>query len=151
MPGFVTDEQVFIGVEASTREEGLRFIANKGVELGFATDADAVYEAFMAREAEAETGLMEGYAVPHAKTEAIGEAGLVVVKFAEKLEWPSFDKQPVDIALALFVPAGEAGTTHLKLLSKSAVMLMDEQFRATVRSSDDAAEIAAVIDAGLDK
>ena len=147
---FVNAEQVTIHYDASSREDALRYLANRGAELGFATDADAVYQAFLAREAEAETGLVAGFAVPHAKSDTITTPGIVVLKLNDAVEWPSFDNVPVDIALALYVPAGEAGTTHLKLLSKSAVMLMDEEFRNKVRASDDPAEIAALINAGLE-
>lgn len=89
-------------------------------------------------------------AVPHAKSDSIRTPGVVVLKLTQAVEWPSFDDVPVDVALALYVPAGEAGTTHLKLLSKSAVMLMDEGFRNKVRASDDPAEIAELINGGLE-
>ncbi len=146
---FITSEQVIIGYEAASREEALHYLAEQGVKLGFADDVEAVYQGFMDREAIAETGLQDGFAVPHAKTDAIKTPGVAVLKLAHKVEWPSFDKQPVDIALALFVPAGEAGTTHLRLLSQAAVMLMKADFRDKVRASEDPEEIAALIDAGL--
>lgn len=150
MAGFVSKEHVILGCEAASREEALRVLADAGARFGFADDADAVYEAFLAREEIAETGLTNGFAVPHAKSAAITEAGIVVLKLTHKLEWPSFDGQPVDIALALYVPDGEAGTTHLRLLSKAAVMLMDADFRGKVRASENPAEIAALINAGLE-
>ena len=46
--------------------------------------------------------------------------------------------------------AGEAGTTHLRLLSKAAVMLMDAGFRDKVRASTDPVEIAELINSGLE-
>ena len=49
-----------------------------------------------------------------------------------------------------YVPAGEAGTTPLRLLSKAAVMLMDAGFRDRVRESTDPVEIAELINAGLE-
>lgn len=150
MSEFVTPEKVTVGYEAANREEALHYLAEQGVKLGYADDVEAVYQGFLDREAIAETGLCDGFAVPHTKCDAVHEAGLAVVKLTQKVEWPSFDKQPVDIALALFVPAGEAGTTHLKLLSKSAVMLMNEDFRAKVRASSDPAEIAQLINEGLE-
>ena len=76
--------------------------------------------------------------------------GVAVLKLAEPVEWPSFDGAPVDVALALYVPAGEAGTTHLRLLSKAAVMLMDAGFRDKVRASTDPVEIAELINSGLE-
>lgn len=148
--GFVSADQVHIGYAAADREAALHFLAEEGVRLGFANDVEAVYQAFLAREAEAETGLVAGFAVPHAKSDAITVPGVYVLKLAQAVEWPSFDQVPVDIALALYVPAGEAGTTHLRLLSKSAVMLMDEGFRNKVRASNDKAEIAELINSGLE-
>ena len=143
--GFVSANQVTIGHAAATREDALHYLSEQAVEL-----ASAVEAAFIARENEAETGLVAGFAVPHAKSDAIHTPGVVVLKLAEPVEWPSFDGVPVDVALALYVPAGEAGTTHLRLLSKAAVMLMDAGFRDKVRTGADPAEIAELINAGLE-
>ena len=123
--GFVSANQVTIGYTAASREDALHYLSEQAIELGFADDASAVEAAFIARENEAETGLVAGFAVPHAKSDAIHTPGVAVLKLVEPVEWPSFDGVPVDVALALYVPAGEAGTTHLRLLSKAAVMLMD--------------------------
>ena len=53
--------------------------------------------------------------------------------------------------MALLVPGAEAGTTHLKLLSKTAVLLMDNGFKRLLREKDDASAVAAAINAELDK
>ena len=149
MAGFVNSSMVRVGVDVASREEALMYLAKFGVELGYGTSVDDVYQAFLDREAEGETGLMDGFATPHAKCDAIQKAGIAFVRFTHPLDWPSFDKKPVDIALTLYVPAAEAGTTHLQLLSKSAVMLMRAENRAKLRTCEDAEEIAAFIDAGL--
>lgn len=148
--GFVSANQVTIGYTAASREDALHYLSDQAVELGFADDASAVETAFMARENEAETGLVAGFAVPHAKSDAIHTPGVAVLKLVEPVEWPSFDGVPVDVALALYVPAGEAGTTHLRLLSKAAVMLMDAGFRDKVLASTDPVEIAELINSGLE-
>ena len=97
-----------------------------------------------------ETGMTDGFAVPHAKTDAIKRAAVIVVKNKRALEWPSFDGAPVDVAIALLVPDVEAGTTHIKLLSKTAVLLMKEEFKSLVRSVDDRKTIADAINAGIE-
>lgn len=149
--GFIKDDQVFLGQDFASREEAITFLSKEAVALGMATDEKAVYDAFMYREEEAETGMVEGYAVPHAKSDAISRAGVIVVKWKTPVPWPSFDQSDVDIAIALLVPAKEGGTTHLKLLSKCAVMLMSDEFRASVRALEDKAAIAAIINEGLEK
>lgn len=66
------------------------------------------------------------------------------------MEWPSFDGQAVDECIALLVPTSEAGSTHIQLLSQTAVMLMDEGFCAALREFDDADKIADLINARLE-
>ena len=147
---FVKVENVFVAENFASRDEALSFVSNQAVKAGVAGDADAVMNAFLAREAEGTTGMMEGFAIPHAKSDAITEAAVIVVKDDSGVTgWDTMDGAPVNVAIALLIPGAQAGTTHLKILSKVAEALMDEGFRATVKGSTDAAEIAKTINARL--
>lgn len=147
---FVKVENVFVAEDFASRDEALSFVSNQAVKAGVASDADAVMNAFLAREAEGTTGMMEGFAIPHAKSDAITEAAVIVVKDDSGVTgWDTMDGAPVNVAIALLIPGAQAGTTHLKILSKVAEALMDEDFRATVKGSTDAAEIAKTINARL--
>lgn len=149
-PDFVKVENVFVAEDFASRDEALSFVSNQAVKAGIASDADAVMNAFLAREAEGTTGMMEGFAIPHAKSDAITEAAVIVVKDESGVTgWDTMDGAPVNVAIALLIPGAQAGTTHLKILSKVAEALMDEDFRATVKGSTDAAEIAKTINARL--
>lgn len=147
---FVKVENVFVAEDFTSRDEALSFVSNQAVKAGIASDADAVMNAFLAREAEGTTGMMEGFAIPHAKSDAITEAAVIVVKDESGVTgWDTMDGAPVNVAIALLIPGAQAGTTHLKILSKVAEALMDEDFRATVKGSTDAAEIAKTINVRL--
>ena len=147
---FVKVENVFVAEDFASRDEALSFVSNQAVKAGVADDADAVMNAFLAREAEGTTGMMEGFAIPHAKSDAITDAAVIVVKDDSGVTgWDTMDGAPVNVAIALLIPGAQAGTTHLKILSKVAEALMDEGFRATVKGSTDAAEIAKTINARL--
>lgn len=147
---FVKVENVFVAEDFASRDEALSFVSNQAVKAGLAGDADAVMNAFLAREAEGTTGMMEGFAIPHAKSDAITEAAVIVVKDESGVTgWDTMDGAPVNVAIALLIPGAQAGTTHLKILSKVAEALMDEDFRATVKGSTNAAEIAKTINARL--
>lgn len=148
--GFVKVENVFVAEDFASRDEALSFVSNQAVKAGLADDADAVMNAFLAREAEGTTGMMEGFAIPHAKSDAINEAAVIVVKDDSGVTgWDTMDGAPVNVAIALLIPGAQAGTTHLKILSKVAEALMDEGFRSTVKGSTDAAQIAKTINARL--
>ena len=147
---FVKVDNVFVAEDFASRDEALSFVSNQAVKAGIAGDADAVMNAFLAREAEGTTGMMEGFAIPHAKSDAITEAAVIVVKDESGVTgWDTMDGAPVNVAIALLIPGAQAGTTHLKILSKVAEALMDEDFRGTVKGSTDAAEIAKTINARL--
>lgn len=147
---FVKVENVFVAEDFASRDEALSFVSNQAAKAGIASDADAVMNAFLAREAEGTTGMMEGFAIPHAKSDAITEAAVIVVKDESGVTgWDTMDGAPVNVAIALLIPGAQAGTTHLKILSKVAEALMDEDFRATVKGSTDAVEIAKTINALL--
>ena len=151
MSGFVSEKNVILHQQAASREEALRIMSDLSVELGAADDADEVYKGFLAREEIDQTGMMDGFAIPHCKTDAVKQAAVMVFKNETALEWPSMDGKPIDICIALLVPGAEAGTTHLRLLSKAAMLLMDDGFKKLVREGDDAAAIASAINEELEK
>lgn len=149
MSGFVNEENILLNQQATTKEEALRTISDAAARLGIADDADAVYAAFLAREEIDKTGMVDGFAVPHCKTDAVKSAAVIIFKNAQPVEWPSLDDKPVDIAMALLIPDSEAGTTHLRLLSKAAMLLMDDNFKTKLRESNDAADLAATLNVEL--
>jgi len=142
-------KKVFFDNSATTSAEAIEFLSDKAVELGIGEDKDAILAAFNEREAQGPTGMTGGFALPHAKSEAVKEAAIVVVKFAGDIEWKSMDDHAVKAAIAIFVPGGEAGTTHLVILSKVAALLMQPDFCELVLESDDEEEIAAAIEEGV--
>lgn len=149
MSGFVSEENILLNQQATTKEEALRTISDAAARIGIADDADAVYAAFLAREEIDKTGMVDGFAVPHCKTDAVKSAAVIIFKNAQPVEWPSLDDKPVDIAMALLIPDSEAGTTHLRLLSKAAMLLMDDNFKSKLRESNDAADLAATLNVEL--
>lgn len=151
MSDFMQASHVFLDNPATTVEEALTFLSEKAVELGIADDASAVLDAYHKREEEGSTGMVNGFSIPHAKSDAIKSASVIVVKFTNEIEdWETMDEEKIKTAISLLVPGAEAGTTHLKLLSKVAVMLMQEDFRETVKASDDPEAIAALINENLE-
>ena len=149
MSQIVTADSVLLNQHAGSREEALTLISQKAAELGIADDADVLFNAFVVRENMGETGMTDSFAIPHAKSSAVKRAAVIVFKNAEPLDWPSFDEKPVVCAIALMVPDGEAGTEHIRLLSKTATLLMNEGFKGLVRNSQSAAEIADAIQKGI--
>lgn len=141
---------VFLDCSAATRDEALELAASKAAELGATSDAAALLEGLKAREAEGSTGMMGGFAIPHCKSALVSDPCIVVLRFSEPVEWQAMDKAPVDCAIALFIPDGELGTEHLRILSKLAASLMHEDFCHAIKGAADADAVVAAINEGLE-
>ena len=148
--GFVKASNVFCDQKVDDRDAALKFISDNAVAAGIADDADALLAAFLKREAEGTTGMVDGFAIPHAKTDAVKQASVMVLKAPEGVPgWDTMDEAPVTCAIALLVPEAEAGTSHLQILSKVAIALADDDFRAACKDATDPAAVASLINERL--
>jgi PTS system fructose-specific IIA component len=144
-------KKVFFDNSAKNTAEAIEFLSAQAVELGITDDKDAVLAAFQEREEQGPTGMTGGFALPHAKSTAVKDVSIVVVKFNDEVEWKSMDNHAVRAAIAIFVPDDEATTTHLRVLAKIAALLMQPTFCDLVLGSDDEAEIIAAIEEGVEE
>lgn len=150
MKEFVQPGQVLLDIDCTAKDEVLALLSDKAFELGIADDRDAVKAAFDAREEEGSTGMMDGFAVPHAKTDAIKDTAVIVTRFAAPIaDWESIDGSEIAVGIALLVPDAEAGSTHIALLAQIARALMDDGFRDAIRGASEAAQVADLINARL--
>ena len=77
---------------------------------------------------------MSGFAIPHAKSQTINEPSMIIATLNKGIEWNSLDRQSVDFIFALFIPDSEAGTTHLKLLSRCTIIDAKRGYRTVEKS-----------------
>lgn len=96
-------------------------------------DVAELHAGFMTREAESSTGFGNSVAIPHAKVKGLDQPFVGTVTFNTPVEWDALDGQPVDIAIGLVMPADDPDQVHLKVLSKLARKLMDDDFIAELK------------------
>ncbi|EOL46400.1 fructose PTS transporter subunit IIA [Enterococcus caccae] len=145
----VSAQHVFIEVALDTKTSALQFLAESARKLQLTTDSSAVLTSFNDREKEGSTGMMDGFAIPHAKNPTIKEASVLIVKAKKPIEWDSLDGQLTEVIIALLIPEHEAGTIHLKLLSKVARLLMKTEFKQQLKHLESSAEIATYVNQQL--
>lgn len=146
MKEFVKPDQVLLDLDCTAKDEVLSLLSDKALELGITDDRDAVKAAFDAREEEGSTGMMDGFAVPHAKTDAIKDAAVIVTRFVAPIaDWESIDGTEITVGIALLVPDAEAGSTHIALLAQIARALMDEGFRDVIRTATEPSQVSELI------
>lgn len=113
----------------TNQEEVFGKIAQLAVENGYAESMELVKEGLILRENEGSTGMMDGIGIPHCQSTTIKKPGVFIMKTTNGIEWNSMDGEPVNFVVSLLIPKDEAGTTHLKMLSTIARMLMKEDIK----------------------
>ena len=102
----ITEKEIFLDVTVENKAELFEFLATKIVAEKKATDVQAIIAALWKREEEFSTGMMDGFAIPHAKSEAIVYPTIIVVKLTQPLVWESLDGGPIKY-LCLRVKKGQ--------------------------------------------
>ena len=138
-------EHVFIGQDFSSKEDCLRFIADKAVKLGLCNDSEVTYEGFLFRESQGPTGLEDGFAIPHTRCNAVVKSGVILVKTKEPVEWDSMDDKPVQVMIALIVPNQDGNNEHIRLLASLSRMLIKKDFRESLKASGSEEEIFHIL------
>ena len=135
--------RVRVGLAGQEKREVLDRLVDLIADAPGVQDADAVREAVFAREALMSTGVGEGLALPHAKTDAVRGTVAAFAVTRHPIDYEALDDQPVRL-LFLLVGPSEAHQSHILLLSRISRLMSDARFRATLLEAPDE---AAVLDA----
>lgn len=122
---------------------------NKMVDLmvksGKINDIEKYRKGVFAREEEGTTGIGEGIAIPHCKSDAVNSPGLAAMVVPDGVEFEALDGAPVNLIFLIAAPDTE-DNIHLDVLSKLSVLLMDEKFTGGLKSAKSADEFIRIID-----
>lgn len=114
------------------------------VQHAYDLDSALVVEALIARESLGPTGVGHGVALPHARLDGISKVMGAFLLLDKPIEFDAVDRQPVDIAFALFAPE-EAGVEHLKALALVSRTLRDPAICAKLRANPNASTLYAIL------
>lgn len=139
-------EGVALNQKAADQNAAIDVMVNLHDKVGNLNDKDAFKKDIEAREAKGSTAVGMGIAVPHAKSAAVKQAGLVAMTVPEGVDYKSPDGQPSNLLFMIAAPEG-AADTHLEVLSKLMTMLMDQNFSKSLVEAKTADEFLGLIDA----
>lgn len=135
---------------ATDKEGVFEQLATMVCENGYAQDSSLVKQALKIRESESSTGMMDGFAIPHAKNAVITKPCVAIIKLLKGIEWKSMDDKPITSVIALFIPDSEVGTTHLQYLSKIARLLMNDEFKSQFNAASTPEGVQAIVNRFLE-
>lgn len=106
--------------------------------------SDKILDALLEREELGSTGIGQGIAIPHGKSESITNVIAALGISKKGIDFDALDGEPVYLFFMLVAPANAMGV-HLKILAKISRLLKDKFFRQALRESKIPSEILKLI------
>lgn len=138
-------ESIELDGSAAGKKEVLNQMVDLMAKSGKIKDVDTYRKGVYAREEEGTTGIGEGIAIPHCKSDAVNRPGLAAMVIPGGVEFDALDGEKVDLIFLIAAPNSE-DNVHLDVLSKLSTLLMDEAFTTGLRNARTVEEFLDVID-----
>ena len=132
-------DRVVVGLRVSDKSQLLQELAGRAA-TALGLDRRAVFDALQGRENLGSTGLGKGFALPHARLDAVGEPFALFVRLARPIDFAAIDESPVDLVILLLTPAN-GGNQHLATLAALSRPLRNADFMQKLRQAPDAAAV----------
>ena len=138
-------ESIDLNAKAASKKEALDHAVDLMARSGKISDVETYRNGVYAREEEGTTGIGEGIAIPHCKSDVVKAPGLAAMRVAGGVDFQSLDGEKADLIFLIAAP-NTKDNVHLDVLSKLSVLLMDEKFTNDLRNAKSVEEFLHVID-----
>lgn len=138
-------DSIEIGSSYKDKDELLKNAVKLMCRSGIINNEKEYLNSVLKREKESTTGVGNGIAIPHGRCKAVDKACLAAIVLNKPVEYEALDNKPVELLFLIAAPE-DKGNVHLEILSKLAMMLMDQEFTFKLKNSRTAEEFIRVID-----
>ena len=120
---------------ANSKQDAINKLVDLMAKNGNLTDKEKYTQVVLKREEEGSTGIGEGIAIPHGKTDAVSKPGLSAMVINDGVE-----------LLFLIAAPNTKDNVHLDVLSRLSTLLMDTEFRKSLMEAKTPEEFLRYID-----
>lgn len=141
----LTTSAIKLNSDARNKEEVINQMVDLMANNGNIINKEEYRRVVMEREKQGTTGIGEGIAIPHGKTDAVSKPGLSAMVVPNGAEFESLDGQPAKLIFLIAAPNTKENV-HLDVLSRLSTLLMDTKFREELLNAETPAEFMLCID-----
>jgi len=138
MQNFIKDIQldlVIMGMNAHDKKKAFQSLAKKAAPFCGLPESE-LFEKLMLCEEKASSGIGDGVAIPHIKSEKLKKPFVALVRLSQPIPFNALDDEPVDI-ICLVLSKDSEGPVYLRRLSRITRMLRHEDLRRNLREAKD--------------
>ena len=141
---FLDVSAISLDMKSATKKDAIAELCELLTAQGKVKNNDAVVTALMEREKLGSTGIGQGVAIPHGKSDGVQDLVAALGISRKGIEFEALDGEPVHIIFLLIAPANSAGQ-HLKALARISRLLKDKFFRQSLKDAKSVEDIQKII------
>lgn len=140
----ITQETICLHLKGNTKPEIIEELVDLLVSAGKIRDRKSAIKAILEREKKMSTGMQNGIAIPHGKTDTL--EGLVAALGVKKdgVDFQSLDGQPSRIFVITLSPVNRTGP-HIQFMAEISRLLNTPEIRERVLNAQNEDEIAHLL------
>ena len=137
-------ENIKLPLSADGKQAAIEELIAVLADSGQVTNVDRVRQAVLERESTRTTGIGDGLAIPHGKTDGVRDLAMAVGRTAAPIDFQSVDGKPVSLIWLLTSPPDKTGP-HITALARISKIMSNAVVRRRVLAAKTAREIYDVI------
>jgi mannitol/fructose-specific phosphotransferase system IIA component (Ntr-type) len=137
---YLKPEYIAIGLTSESKDDLLDAMVGLAARNPLVLDKEKVSQAIHERERIMSTGVGKGFAIPHGKTDAVGDIVIAFATMAEPIDYDAMDNEPVRLVLLLISRDSDVGT-RLKLLSRASKVMNSDAARERLANAKTSQEV----------
>lgn len=143
---FLHEEDIIVELHSAGKKDSItelidRLISSDRIKK---KDKSKIIKALMDREELGSTGIGQGIAIPHAKSNSVKDIICAFGNSKKGIAFDALDGEPVYIIFLLLAEQDSSGV-HLKALAKISRLLKDKFFRQGLKQSESPEEVVNTI------
>jgi nitrogen PTS system EIIA component len=131
---FLPETAIAVELKGLNKKDILKELVGVLSEAHEIKNSATLLSALQEREELGSTGIGQGIAIPHGKSDSVGKVVAALGISKKGIDFEALDGEPVHIFFMLVAPSNSAGV-HLKILAKISRLLKDKFFRQALRES----------------
>lgn len=140
----ITENVIKVPLVSTTKADVIRELLDLLVAAEAVKDDATAYNALLERESKGSTGLEQGIAIPHAKTDAVENIQIAIGISPGGIDFQALDGQPSKVFF-LILAAPDQSAPHVEALSEIARMTRSAAFMRALVGSLNAKEVLELI------
>jgi len=140
----IKPENIKVPLLAKNKTEAIQELVNLLAANGEITDAKKVLNAVLERESTRTTGIGNGLAIPHGKTDGADHLVMAIGKPATPIDFQSIDGRPVNLIWLLSSPPDKTGP-HIHALARISRLMTIDKFRQALAAATTGQEVFDII------